>query len=102
MTAAAGLTKAHGPVIATRPPSRPLQTMATSGFRRLYQTYTSAAKAPAREASMLLTAIAAMGGSAPASVGPAPSPNRPTPRLTCPTNPLGRLDPRRGPRLPRP
>ena len=48
MTAAAGVTKAQGAVMATSPPSRPLQTMPRSGLRTVYQTKTSAANAPGR------------------------------------------------------
>src|SRR6185312_37942 len=92
-TAAAGLTKAHGPVTATRPPRRPLQAIATSGLRRLYQTKTSAVNAPAAEASMVLTAMVATRESAPASVEPALNPNQPNASTNVPMTVIGRLCP---------
>jgi len=59
-TAAAGPTKAQGAVMATRPPSMPLQAMPMSGLRDKYQAVARAAIAPAADESSVLAATMAM------------------------------------------
>src|ERR1035437_8460386 len=83
-TAAAGDTKAQGAVIATRPPSRPLQARGISGFLFLDHSYIRAVMAPDADASIVFTAIVATRASVAARVDPVLKPNQPKANTNVP------------------
>ena len=88
-----GVTAEAPAVMPTRPASRPLPTMPTSGLPVLIQTVAMAPMAPAAAASVVVTAIGPMAESA-ASSEPGLKPYQPTSRMNTPSMAKGTLWPR--------
>ncbi len=83
ITAPQLLTAAQPAVMPTRPASRPLPAMATSGLPSLNQVTMVATRAPATPASRVVTAIPGTAMSA-ASSEPGLNPNQPMSRMKQP------------------
>ncbi len=83
ISAACGVTAAQPAVMPTRPASRPLPVMATSGLPVLTHTVNIAARAPMAPAAVVVTAMPPMAASA-ASSEPGLNPYQPTSRMKQP------------------
>src|SRR5437870_156364 len=83
-TDAHGATNAHGAVIATRPPSIPLQVIEISGLPHLALVHAIAATAPALAESSVFTAMIEIRRSVAPNVEPGLKPIHPNVRTRVP------------------
>ena len=89
MTAPSEFTNAQGAVMATRPASRPLQSIVGSGLPVTRYIVSSVPTDAAAPASIVFTATMAMRLSVPASVEPGLNPNQPNARMNVPSMTIG-------------